>query len=118
MSPKCPPGIPRVNFQEFLGLAFCVELCSRMREKNPDVPDFSGISQKRAFGIPKSRFQGKMEFKLICWVAVGNALLKKEAPPAVLRGKCSGGFTALNDRALEFPTVLSRGSPGNSSGRN
>ena len=35
-------------------------------------PEFSGICLEMAFGIPKSRFRGKMKFKLICLAAVRN----------------------------------------------
>ena len=67
---------PQSEFPEFPGsavfLAFLYSLIG-----NPEFPpEISGISLERAFGIPKSRFWGKM--KLIRWAVMTYSGLRKE----------------------------------------
>ena len=61
--PKCPFGIPRMNFPEFPGSAFFLALLYYLIG-NPEFPGIFGISPERFFGIPESRFRGKMELIL------------------------------------------------------
>ena len=69
ITPKCRFGIPRMNFPEFPGSAFFLAF-QNSSTGSPEFPEFSGISLERVFGVPESRFRGKM--KLICWAAVSQ----------------------------------------------
>ena len=55
--PKCPFGIPRVNFLEFLGSAFCLCIALFANRKKPEFPGISqhlfgkGFCQQFTYGV-------------------------------------------------------------------
>ena len=87
--PKCRFGIPRMNFPEFSGSAFFLALLYSLIG-NPEFPEFSGISLERVFGVPESRFRGKMKLK--CWAAVIYVYIEMSINMSSLRPVCCQDF--------------------------
>ena len=58
--PKCPFGIPRMNFPEFLGSAVFLAFLNSLIG-NPEFQEFSGISPERGFWGPQIALSGEDE---------------------------------------------------------
>ena len=71
--PKCPFGLPRMNFAKFLGSAFFLALLHFLI--GSPSRKFSRHFLGETFGIPKSRFRGEM--KMLCWAAVNHTIWGK-----------------------------------------